>query len=89
MILLLGMNGYSESQAMPGLILYLVLGLGSVLGFGLASAFMVKHLMERRSFRGIAALTATVFSFSVLGVLLVVISFFGAIVFAEVVRGMK
>ena len=89
LLLLLGMNGYSERQANPGLILYIALGLGSALGLGLASAFAAKRLVERRSFGGLAASATAVIGFSVLGGLILVVSFFVAIVLAEVMRGMK
>lgn len=89
LLLLLGMNGYSERHAAPGLILYIALGLGSALGLGLASAFVVKRLVERRSLGGLAASTIAVLGFSVLGGLILFVSFFAAIVVAEVMRGMK
>jgi len=89
LLLLLGMNGYSERQATPGLILYVALGLGSALGLGIASAFAVKRLVERRSFGGLAASATSVLGFAVLGGLILVVSFFAAIALAEVMRGMK
>lgn len=89
LLLLLGMNGYSERQASPGLILYLALGVGSALGLGFASAFAVKRLVVKRQFGGLAASATAVIGFSVLGGLILVVSFFAAIVVAEVMRGMR
>jgi hypothetical protein len=89
LILLLAMNGYSENQAMPGLVLYLILALGSVLGLSLASTFLVKRLVERRAIGGFAASIASVLGFSILGGLILIVSFFGAIALAEVMREMK
>jgi hypothetical protein len=89
LLLLLGMNGYSESQATPGLILYIALALGSALGLGFASVFVVRRLVERRSFGGVAASITAVLSSSVLGGLILAASLFAAIVLAEVMRGMK
>jgi hypothetical protein len=89
LLLLLGMNGYSERQATPGLILYIALGVGSALGLGLASSFVVKRLIERRSFGALAASATAVLGSSALGGLVLVVSFFAAIVLAEVVRGMR
>ncbi len=89
LLLLLGMNGYSERQATPGLVLYVVLGVGSALGLGVASAFVVKRLVEKRSFGGLAASATAVLGSSVLGGLILVVSFFAAIVVAEVMRGMR
>jgi hypothetical protein len=87
--LLLGLNGYSESQATPSLILYIVVGLGSALGLGVASAFMAKRLVERRSMGGLAASAIAVVSVSIIGVLILAATFVAAIVFAEVIRGMR
>lgn len=89
LILLLGMNGYSERQATPSLVLYIALGLGSAAGLGVASAFAAKYLAERRSFGGFAASATAVTGFAVVGGLILVVSFFAAIVLAEIMRGMK
>ena len=89
LLLLLGMNGYSESQATPGLLLFVVLGLGSALSLGTASAFAVKRLVERRSFGGVTASAISVVGFAVIGGLILVASFFAAIALAEIMRGMK
>lgn len=88
-LLLLGMNGYSEAQATPSLILYIALGAGSALMLGIVSALVAKHLVERRSFGGLAASVTAVVSFSVIGALILFASFFAAIALAEIMRGMK
>lgn len=87
--LLLGMNGYSERDATPGIILYIALGVVSTLGLGLGSAFVARRLVERKSFGRLAAAATSVFGFFVLGGLILVFSFIAAIVFAEVMRGMR
>ena len=89
LLLLLGMNGYSERHATPGLVLYIALGVGSALGLGVASAFVVKRLVERRSFGALAASATAVFGFAILGGLILVVNFFAAIVVAEVMRGAR
>ena len=89
LLLLLGMNGYSERQAAPGLALYIALGLGSALGLGLASAFVVKHLIRRRSFGGLAASATSVLGSLILGGLILIVGFFAAITLAEVMRGTR
>jgi hypothetical protein len=88
-ILLLSMNGYSERDATPGISLYIVLGLISALGLGIAGAFAAKRLVEKKSLGGLAASTIAVSGFSFLGALILAASFFAAIVFAEIVRGMR
>jgi hypothetical protein len=87
LFLLLAMNGFSERQATPGIILYLAVGLGSALGLGVASAFAAKRLVERKSLGGLAASAIAVISFSVLGALILVATSVVAIVLAEVMRG--
>jgi hypothetical protein len=89
LVLLLVMNGYSESQATPSLILYLAVGLGSAVGLGVASAFMAKRLVEKRSLGGFAASAIAVVSVSVVGVLILIATFVAAIALGEVVRGMR
>ena len=89
LLLLLGMNGYNERDALPGLYLYAALGLGSALGLGLASAFAARWLVNKRSFGGWGASATAVFGFAVLGGVILVVSFFAAIALAEVMRGTR
>jgi hypothetical protein len=86
LMLLLVMNGYSESDATPGLIAYIALALISAVGLGGASVFLAKHLVEKRSFGGFAASAIAVVSFTFLGGVVVVASFFIAIILAEISR---
>jgi len=88
-LLLLGMNGYSERQATPGLILYIVLNLAAALGLGVAGVFMVKRLVTRRSLGGLPASAVTIIGSSVVGIILLIVSLFAAIALAEVLRGMR
>ena len=55
LILLLVLNGYSESQATPSLILYIILGIGSAVALGFASKSVATRLVEKRSFSKLAA----------------------------------
>lgn len=89
LILLLGMNGYSESQATPSLILYIALGLLSTLGLGGASAFAARRLVERTSLGGLGASAITVFCSAIIGVVILLGGFVAAFLLAEIVRGMK
>jgi len=88
-VLLLAMNGYSERQATPGLILYLAVGLISAVALGIASAFMAKRLVEKRSLGGFAASTIAVVTAPIIGVLILIAASFAAVALVEVVRGMK
>lgn len=89
LFLLLGMNGYSEDQATPGLVFYIVLSVGSALGLGGASAFWAKRLVTKKSFSGFGASAIAIISFAILGGFILAGGFLGAFVLAEVVRGMK
>lgn len=89
LVLLLGMNGYSGRDAEPGLYLYAALGLVSALGLGLASAYASRWLVERRSFGGAGAAATAVLCSAALGGLIVAVSFFAAIVVAEIMRGSR
>lgn len=89
LLLLLGMNGYNERDAAPGLYLYAALGLGSVLALGLLSAFGAKWLVEKRSFGRAGAAATAVVGFAALGGVILIFSFFAAIALAEVVRGSR
>lgn len=88
-LLLIGMNGYSERQATPSLILYIVLSLTSALGLGAAGLFAVKRLVGKRSWGALAASAVTVIGSSALGVILLLASLVAAIALAEVLRGMR
>lgn len=89
LLLLLGMNGYSEKQAKLSLVFYIALGVMSALGLGAASAFVAKSLVERKSLGSIWASTIAVLGFSILGWLILIVGFFVAVMLAEIIRGMK
>jgi hypothetical protein len=89
LFLLLAMNGYSERQATPSLIFYIAVGLGSATGLGVASGFMAKRLVERRSMSGLAAAAIAVVGVSIIGVLILIAASVAAVLLAEVMRGMK
>lgn len=89
LLLLLGLNGYSERQATPSLIFYILLSLGEAVGLGIVSALVAKRLVERKSLHPLAASAIAVTAFSILGVLSLFVLFFVALMLAEFVRGMR
>ena len=89
LLLLLGLNGFSERQATPGLVFYVVLSVASALGLGVASAFTAQWLAQKKSFGGLGASAAAVVVFSVLGVLILVVGFFAALFIASAMRGSR
>lgn len=89
LVLLLALNGYSEKQATPSLIFYILLSLASAPGLGGASAFAAKRLAKGKSLGSLGASATAVIGFSILGALILIAGFFAALVLAEVIRGMK
>src|SRR5262245_36267257 len=68
-MLLVAMNGYSESDAMYGLGAYGVLGLFVTLTMSLLAALVAKRL-RKREFRAFSAVLIAVVVFSLIGIVL-------------------
>ena len=84
-MMLIAMNGYSESDATPGLIVFLVLAVGTsvlmaVLAFLLSGRFIKKEMSAL-----LAALIAVPIT-SIAGILVIVVSCFIGVGVAEYVR---
>jgi len=88
-MLLLGLNGFSERQANPGLLFYILLSVGSAVGLGVASAFASKWLTQKKSMGALGASAIAVPVFSVVGVLILVAIFFVAVLIATAMRGAR
>jgi len=86
-MLLLGLNGFTERQANPALLFYIVLGVGSAVGLGVASAVASKWLTQRRSMGALGASAIAVPTFAVVGVLILIVGFFVAALIASAMRG--
>lgn len=89
LILLLVMNGYSEAQATPGLILYIIVGIGSALALGFASRWSATRLVDRRSWSKLAASALAVVACAIIGCLALVAGSVAAVALAEILRGMR
>lgn len=89
LMLLLGLNGFSERQANPSLLFYIVLGFGSAAGLGFASAFTSKWLAGKKSLGAVAGSAVSVVVFAILGALILVVGFFIALFIAEAMRGRR
>ena len=88
-ILLLGLNGFSEREATPSLIFYIVLSLATIVGDGVIAVVLGKKLANRTKFGvGGASVVATM-SVAILGVVILIAGLFVAFVLANVVHGMK
>ena len=86
-LLLLGLNGFTGKQAEPGLLFYIILSVGSAVGLGVASAFLTKWLVQKKSFSALGASAIAVPVFAVVGVLILVVGFFVAALIASAMRG--
>ncbi|CAN5363423.1 hypothetical protein BH20ACI2_BH20ACI2_08230 [soil metagenome] len=84
-VMLMAMNGYSESDAMWGLGAYIALAFLITLGMSILAAFSVKRLQDRK-FNTVVAVLVTVAAFSFVGTLLNVICGFVGVIAAEIIR---
>ena len=84
-ILLLAMNGYSESDANYGLITYIILGVIVSLLMGLSAA-IVSNLLLKRDFSGVVSTLIAIVVFTGVGAVLKGICAVVGVGIAEVVR---
>lgn len=85
-ILLLGLNGFSEREATPALILYIALSLTSSFTLGASSPFAAKGLAKRTSIGSFGASTIVVVTFCILGVVVLFGVAFASFALAEILR---
>jgi hypothetical protein len=88
-VLLVGLNGYSERQATPGLIAYVVLCLLTVPGMGAIGAVAARALVEKKRFGKVGASVGAIIGVAILGVVIMVTGVIVAFLLAEVLRGMR
>jgi hypothetical protein len=85
-VLLVGLNGYSERQATPGLILYIALSLTSSFALGAGSPFAAKRLARSKSLGRFGASAIVVVVFCIIGVAILFAGFVASLALAEVLR---
>lgn len=88
-LLLLGLNGFSEREAQPGLVFYIVLALASSAGLGFAGAWFTKWLTARRGMGGLGAAAIAVVSSSTAGLVVLGVAFIGAVILASIMHGSR
>jgi hypothetical protein len=86
LVMLLAMNGFSEKQATPGMILYIIVAILSALGLGAASVYTAQKLIEKTSLGSFGAGAIAILIFTVVGAVILIIGFFAAIFTAEALR---
>ncbi|HEX8248666.1 MAG TPA: hypothetical protein VF599_10870 [Pyrinomonadaceae bacterium] len=85
-MLLLAMNGFHESDATPGLLLYIVWGLLSAVITGVLGILLVNYLAVKKSLNKIAATAICSLIFIIVGGVSVAVSFFAAVLLASAMR---
>ena len=84
--LLIALNGFSGSQAEPGLILYVVWTLLASLVAAVLSVLLAKYLIGKKSFKPIGAIAISAPIFVVIGGIVHVAGMFAAIILIEALR---
>ena len=87
--LLLGLNGFSERQAMASLIFYIALAFLSALGLGAASAYTAKRLAEKPSLGKFASSIIAIIGCLIIGAVILFIGLIAAFFLAEAIRTWK
>ncbi|HEV2864261.1 MAG TPA: hypothetical protein VGX48_24905 [Pyrinomonadaceae bacterium] len=89
LFLLLGLNGFSEREANPGLAFYIVLAVASSVGLGVAGSMFTKWLTSRRGLGGLGAAAIAVVSSSTVGLVVLGVGFLGAVILASIMHGSR
>lgn len=87
--LLLGLNGFSEKDATPGLIFYIALAFLSALGLGAISAYTAKRLSDKHSLGKFASSIIAIIGFAILGALILFVGLIAVFFLAEAIRTWK
>ena len=84
--LIIALNGYSEKQAAPGLILFIVWILIFSLAAACLSFFTVSYLIKKKSFSPLAGAFFSIIGFVFIGVILDLVGILAAIGLIEGLR---
>lgn len=85
-VVLLGLNGFSERQATPGLILYIVCSLAGLIGLSFSATLVAKAIVNKGWLGQVGAAIASIMVTSIVAVVFVVVSVFLAVMLANVMR---
>lgn len=85
-MLLMGLNGYSERQAQPGLIFYIVLNLVAALGLAWAGGILKQKLIERFWLGKYTASLISILAAIALGAFVVIAGIFVSAMLVEALR---
>lgn len=84
--LLIILNGFSDSQANPGLILYVAWTLLTALIAAALSVLAAKYLIGKKSFRPFSAIAISAPIFIIVGGIVSVVGMFAAVILIEALR---
>jgi hypothetical protein len=84
--LLILLNGFSESQANPGLFLYVAWALLTALTAAALSVLTAKYLIGKKSFRPFSAIAISAPIFIIVGGIVSVAGMFAAVILIEALR---
>ena len=85
-ILLIGLNGFSERQATPSLIFYIVFCLTSLLIFSFLGTLIAKAFVEKGWMNKAWAAIVSILSTSIVSGLIVIVAVFAGFALAEFLR---
>ena len=88
-MLILGMNGFHERDAKPGLLVYVLLGVATTLVLAVVSALAANGLVKKKAMGRLAAGALSVFGFSAAGAVIMIVGFFVALLIASAMHDMK
>jgi hypothetical protein len=88
-VLLVGLNGYSERQATPSLIFYVVFSLISIFGMSFIACVTTKYFVDKNWMGKAVASVVAIITSSIVGALIVIGGMFVAFVVAETLRGTR
>ena len=88
-ILLLGLNGFSESEATPSLVVYIGVSALTVFGDGALGLFLAKVLTRKTRLGSNSASLITALIVIVFGVLVLIGTLFGGFILAGIVHDMR
>ncbi len=84
--LLLGLNGFSEQQATPGLILYIAWVLIASIIMAILSLWLTNYLTTKKSVNNIVAGLISIGIFIVVGTVSTLAALFGSVLIVSVMR---
>ncbi|MDQ3801574.1 MAG: hypothetical protein M3384_19300 [Acidobacteriota bacterium] len=84
--LIMSLNGFSESQAMPGLVLFIVWSVVFSIITGVLSIFLANYLATKQALNKFVSALISILAFILVGGILSVVGFFAAVFLVSAMR---